>query len=136
MRHIYALSSEKVPRDDEFKFRERAKALVDKWHDVLSANKPNGNGASAGETKADSVEKETGTNGVEAHLKTNGDAMEVEKTDAMETDVAVPAPVVTASKSETVVGTSKVVVASSTEEISEDADMSALPDITMSEFAV
>ena len=39
MRHINALSAEKVPRDDEFKFRARAKALVDKWHDILSASK-------------------------------------------------------------------------------------------------
>lgn len=39
MRHIHALSAEKVPRDDEFKFRERAKTLVDKWHDILSASK-------------------------------------------------------------------------------------------------
>lgn len=39
MRHIHALSPEKVPRDDEFKFRERAKSLVDKWHEILSASK-------------------------------------------------------------------------------------------------
>ncbi|KAI0332273.1 hypothetical protein GY45DRAFT_1398348 [Cubamyces sp. BRFM 1775] len=38
MRHIHALSEDKVPRDEEFKFRERAKVLVDKWHDVLKAN--------------------------------------------------------------------------------------------------
>ncbi|KAI0364417.1 Tudor/PWWP/MBT, partial [Pilatotrama ljubarskyi] len=38
MRHIHALSDDKVPRDDEFKFRERAKVLVDKWHDILKAN--------------------------------------------------------------------------------------------------
>ncbi|PFH53662.1 hypothetical protein AMATHDRAFT_900 [Amanita thiersii Skay4041] len=42
MRHIAALTSDKIPRDDEFKFRERAKALVDKWHQILNANKPNG----------------------------------------------------------------------------------------------
>lgn len=39
MRHIHVLSVDKVPRDDEFKFRVRAKALVDKWHDILSASK-------------------------------------------------------------------------------------------------
>ncbi|KAF8840708.1 hypothetical protein BDN67DRAFT_607663 [Paxillus ammoniavirescens] len=44
MRHIAALSPEKVPRDDEFKFRVRAKALVDKWHAILGANKPTENG--------------------------------------------------------------------------------------------
>ena len=54
MRHIAALPAEKVPRDDEFKFRERARVLVDKWHQILGANKPNGteaaaNGDAAGE---------------------------------------------------------------------------------------
>lgn len=40
MRHIAILTPEKVPRDDEFNFRDRAKALVDKWHQILNANKP------------------------------------------------------------------------------------------------
>ncbi|KAI0074405.1 hypothetical protein K474DRAFT_1601468 [Panus rudis PR-1116 ss-1] len=40
MRHIHVLPTDKVPRDDEFKFRERAKALIDKWHSVLESNKP------------------------------------------------------------------------------------------------
>ncbi|KAK7433763.1 hypothetical protein VKT23_020590 [Stygiomarasmius scandens] len=35
MRHITALDLEKVPKDDEFKFRERAKAPADKWHQIL-----------------------------------------------------------------------------------------------------
>lgn len=39
MRHIHALTPDKVPRDDEFHFKDRAKALVDKWHDILNANK-------------------------------------------------------------------------------------------------
>ncbi|KAJ6580360.1 hypothetical protein DFH09DRAFT_1145840 [Mycena vulgaris] len=39
MRHIHLLEESKVPRDDEFNFRERAKALVDKWHEILNANK-------------------------------------------------------------------------------------------------
>ncbi|KAJ7873425.1 hypothetical protein B0H13DRAFT_1723510 [Mycena leptocephala] len=37
MRHIHLLKPAQVPRDDEFKFRDRAKALVDKWHG-LNAN--------------------------------------------------------------------------------------------------
>jgi len=37
--------SDKVPRDDEFHFRSRAKALVDKWHVILTANKEAGSGA-------------------------------------------------------------------------------------------
>lgn len=44
MRHIAALTPDKVPRDEEFKFRARAKALVDKWHAILGANKPSENG--------------------------------------------------------------------------------------------
>ncbi|KAJ3491935.1 hypothetical protein NLI96_g351 [Meripilus lineatus] len=39
MRHIHALPAEKVPRDEEFKFRERANVLVLKWHDIINANK-------------------------------------------------------------------------------------------------
>ena len=40
MRHIAALDDGKIPRDDEFNFRIRAKNLVDKWHQILNANKP------------------------------------------------------------------------------------------------
>jgi hypothetical protein len=38
MRHICVLDLAHVPRNDEFKFRDRAKALVDKWHGLLNAN--------------------------------------------------------------------------------------------------
>jgi hypothetical protein len=51
MRHIHLQPSDKVPRDEEFHFRTRAKALVDKWHVILSANKeagPGANGTPAG----------------------------------------------------------------------------------------
>ncbi len=51
MRHIHMQPSDKVPRDDEFHFRSRAKALVDKWHVILSANKegePGANGTPSG----------------------------------------------------------------------------------------
>ncbi|KAF8625302.1 hypothetical protein AX15_005435 [Amanita polypyramis BW_CC] len=47
MRHIAILPEEKVPRDAEFKFRDRAKALVDKWHQILNAGKPNGDTVTA-----------------------------------------------------------------------------------------
>lgn len=40
MRHITAVPDERIPRDDEFKFRARAKSLVEKWHEILNANKP------------------------------------------------------------------------------------------------
>ncbi|KAJ7659476.1 hypothetical protein B0H17DRAFT_1096092 [Mycena rosella] len=47
MRHIHLLEPGKVPRDDEYNFRDRAKALVDKWHNILNANKT-GAAAAAG----------------------------------------------------------------------------------------
>jgi hypothetical protein len=40
MRHITAVPDERIPRDDDFKFRARAKSLVEKWHEILNANKP------------------------------------------------------------------------------------------------
>ena len=42
MRHIAAIDDGKIPRDDEYRFRTRAKDLVDKWHQILNANKQNG----------------------------------------------------------------------------------------------
>jgi hypothetical protein len=60
MRHIAALPAEKVPRDDEFKFRDRAKVLVDKWRQILGANKPNGtDGAANGNVAGDTHEAVT-----------------------------------------------------------------------------
>ena len=35
MRHIHLLDSAKVPDDDKYGFRRRAKALVDKWQDQV-----------------------------------------------------------------------------------------------------
>ncbi|KAI9437452.1 hypothetical protein H4582DRAFT_2077004 [Lactarius indigo] len=66
MRHIHLQPSDKIPRDDEFHFRTRAKALVDKWHVILSANKeagPGANGTPAGSSptapsKADKAEED------------------------------------------------------------------------------
>jgi hypothetical protein len=66
MRHIHLQPSDKIPRDDEFHFRTRAKALVDKWHIILSANKeagPGANGTPAGSSptapsKADKAEED------------------------------------------------------------------------------
>ncbi|KAJ7082124.1 hypothetical protein C8R44DRAFT_823154 [Mycena epipterygia] len=51
MRHIHLLDAHKVPRDEEFNFRERAKALVDKWHQILNANKAPEGGDSAAVTE-------------------------------------------------------------------------------------
>jgi TFIIS helical bundle-like domain len=42
MRHIQSQGEDKIPRDTEFKFRERAKVLVEKWHTILNSSKTNG----------------------------------------------------------------------------------------------
>jgi hypothetical protein len=52
MHHIHLLPLDKVPRDEEFQFRSRAKALVDKWRIILGAYKEAG--AGAGSTPAGS----------------------------------------------------------------------------------
>ncbi|KAK0462239.1 uncharacterized protein EV420DRAFT_1639446 [Desarmillaria tabescens] len=54
MRHIAALAEEKIPNDSQYKFRERAKALVDRWQQVLNANKNEStNGVTEGTAKMD-----------------------------------------------------------------------------------
>lgn len=40
MRHIQ--NKENIPRDEEFKFRDRARALVEKWQQQIPASKTNG----------------------------------------------------------------------------------------------
>ncbi|KAF5348117.1 hypothetical protein D9756_010760 [Leucocoprinus leucothites] len=53
MRHIAVLADEKVPRNAEFKFKERADALVKKWQQILNANKPaNGSAPATGSISA------------------------------------------------------------------------------------
>ncbi|OAX41133.1 Tudor/PWWP/MBT [Rhizopogon vinicolor AM-OR11-026] len=91
MRHIAALSTEKVPRDDEFKFRTRAKSMVDKWHAILGASKGsevegavNGASADAGvpaEKKADNHQSSPVENGT-----TGPPAADVSLADATMTD--------------------------------------------------
>jgi hypothetical protein len=52
MRHIAALTEPQVPRDTEYKFRERAKALVERWQGILSASKTAGGVSTPGGGKA------------------------------------------------------------------------------------
>ncbi|KAJ8502613.1 hypothetical protein ONZ45_g11592 [Pleurotus djamor] len=63
MRHIAALESERVPRDGEFAFRERAKALVDRWHLILNKSAPGGGPATPTHTTTAPT-----TNGVNGHV--------------------------------------------------------------------
>ncbi|KAI0661409.1 hypothetical protein C8Q70DRAFT_712910 [Cubamyces menziesii] len=130
MRHIHALSEDKVPRDEEFKFRERAKILVDKWHDVLKANgapestAPATNGtrkAADAEDVVSSPNVKPEENGTET--KENGANMEVDAHPKSEPEQPVAEPTTETDSKPT-----------------EDApngaaDESMLADITMSEAA-
>ena len=128
MRHIHALPKDKVPRDEEYKFRERAKALVDRWHEILSASKTEATvrkPATNGKTHAeDSDAKTKETNGkedspVQENAKSNGDAMEVDKKDgAADAEAEADAP----AEADDAPADSA-------------ADESALADVTMSESA-
>jgi hypothetical protein len=60
MRHIAALSPNKVPRDGEFRFKERSRVLVERWQQILSANELNG---SAAENQANAKEGRQQVNG-------------------------------------------------------------------------
>ena len=55
MRHIHLQPPDLVPRDEEFQFRSRAKALVDKWHVILSAYKEAGPGSNGTSTAPSSA---------------------------------------------------------------------------------
>ena len=88
MRHINALPADKVPRDDEFKFRERAKALVDKWHEIISASKASEGAVRKPATNGKPHAEDAGANGKE---EANGKEQDTPTThepakDAMEVD--------------------------------------------------
>lgn len=71
MRHIAVLPDDKVPRDEEFRFRDRAKALVEQWHQILNANKPsvtNGTDNSVKE-KVDGVDADQGVAEMDLNVK-------------------------------------------------------------------
>lgn len=145
MRHIHALTPDRVPRDDEFKFRERAKTLVDKWHDIVSANKTNGtasegakattNGTSPVAKAADAADAGATTNGKHgseepAKVETSEEAMD------LDADAKADEP----DKEETSAAV-ETGDADAEAEVTEDApadglaDESALADVTMSEAA-
>ncbi|KAJ7249121.1 hypothetical protein B0H12DRAFT_1019877, partial [Mycena haematopus] len=64
MRHIHLLDAYKVPRDEEFHFRDRAKALVDKCHETVG---PKAN-AGGGDTERDGTESNKLIFGVESAI--------------------------------------------------------------------
>lgn len=134
MRHIHALPLERVPRDEEFKFRDRAKALVDKWHEILNANKANGtasegakaatNGSSPSAKAADAPDVGATTNG--KHDSEEPAKAEVTES-AMEVDAVVPEAAET--------GEAEAEGEPETIEDAPAADESMLADVTMSEAA-
>lgn len=152
MRHIHALTPDKVPRDEEFKFRERAKALVDKWHDIINAKKPNGagadeaakasalatNGTSNGAKSEDAAVSANGKEDSEGPAKANGDDHAHMDVDA---DADAKAEELDAAGHELSAADAKDAAAAHTttsEDVSgenADADVSVLADITMSEVA-
>ncbi|PSS38004.1 hypothetical protein PHLCEN_2v144 [Hermanssonia centrifuga] len=142
MRHIHALAPEKVSRDEEFKFRDRAKALVDKWHDILNASKANGDGtirkpATNGKAHSeDAGANAKSTNGkdtspVHGSQKTEGESMEVDAKNE-EVPAAEAAAEVTEGSPEVVDGDAP---ADAEAESPAAADESMLADVTMSEAA-
>lgn len=142
MRHIYALAPEKVPRDDEFKFRERAKTLVDKWHEILSASKasegavrkPATNGKPHAEDAGASVNGKEEANGKEEPEKKEDAAAESDK-EKMEVDApkeeAAPIAVETAEAVETTEQDAPAEDAPADPPAAEEA----AADVTMSEAA-
>ena len=82
MRHIAVLTDDKVPGDEQFKFRDRAKALVDRWHGVLNAGKPPGEKEANGDVVVeagmttyvkDEEKISAGTRGLDSSAGANGD---------------------------------------------------------------
>lgn len=146
MRHINALSKDKVPRDDEFHFKDRAKALVDKWHEVLYDNKGNSkangtaaagesakaatNGTSPDAKAADAADAGATTNGHEEDEKPKVEA----KDSAMEVDQNAEESTPAAVKNESGDADAE---AETNEDAPADsaADESVLADVTMSEAA-
>lgn len=129
MRHVHALADDKVPRDEEFKFRDRAKALVEKWHEILSASKapaegtvrkPVTNGKAHTEESGEKA-KENGKEESPAQdsVKAEADAMDVDKKDgAADAEAEADAP------------------AEADDALADGAaDESVLADVTMSEGA-
>lgn len=66
MRHIAALTPDKIPRNDEFDFQTRAQVLVDRWHEILSQNKPKNGADTAKAENGDGTEVDKGAMDVDA----------------------------------------------------------------------
>ncbi|KAJ3743908.1 hypothetical protein DFH05DRAFT_1399308 [Lentinula detonsa] len=63
MHHITALSDDKVPMDSQFKFRDRAKVLVERWQHILNTSRVDSKESSKPPAKES---KNTAANGVDS----------------------------------------------------------------------
>ena len=80
MRHIQ--NKENIPRDEEFKFRDRARALVEKWQQQIPASKANGT------TKEDSMKDGDAKGEDTMDIDAPGEPV-IDKPDAPDTEDAV-----------------------------------------------
>ncbi|KAF5338103.1 hypothetical protein D9758_015382 [Tetrapyrgos nigripes] len=116
MRHITALEPDKVPKDDEFKFQDRAKVLVEKWHHILG----NSSSSKAATTNGVTNGSASAAPAPAGEAKTNGAVNRVEESK----DVSMENPI---GKTE-----STQVQAAGADGV---GDTSVLADVTMSEMA-
>ncbi|KIK57909.1 hypothetical protein GYMLUDRAFT_75195 [Collybiopsis luxurians FD-317 M1] len=73
MRHITALPDEKVPLDSDYKFRDRARVLVEQWQQIINASRGDGNSSGGGGGKnAAPGSSPTGANGLTSKTSPNG----------------------------------------------------------------
>lgn len=62
MRHIAAIPDDKAPPlDTDYRFRARAKGLVERWHQILNANKPAGGPTASPNSKETTSGKKSGS---------------------------------------------------------------------------
>ncbi|KAJ4491014.1 hypothetical protein J3R30DRAFT_3277408 [Lentinula aciculospora] len=67
MRHITALSDDRVPMDSQYKFRDRAKVLVERWQHIINASRVDGKELSKPPAKDSGFGlKNSATNGMES----------------------------------------------------------------------
>lgn len=122
MRHIHALAPAKIPRNEEFHFRERAKVLVDKWGVLINPAGGKTNGSKADTPVANGTTSTNGKKAKEAPAKEDAESKE-DESNAMDQD----------AKGEDAKSGSADAVAE--DDAPAAADESMLADVTMSEAA-
>jgi len=90
MRHIAALDDGKIPDDDEYNFRTRAKNLADKWHQILNTtgSPAASTGQANGKTdKEDAQDEDVVTNGTK-NIDLNGTTVDQGNEEDANADIA------------------------------------------------